>query len=84
MDDKETAFPEVEKPIPAEMLGYDEEVISTGQVIQTEGKTFFVSDKIDTSDDRFRHAAYVRIAQGTYNVRVVNIAPETQRIQLEF
>jgi hypothetical protein len=84
MENENAVFPEVETPIPAEMLAYDEEVIATGQVIQSEGSKFFVSDKIDTSDERFRHAAYVRIAQGTYNVRAVNIAPETQRIQLEF
>ena len=84
MENEKPAFPEVGNPIPAEMLGYDEEVIATGKVIQAEGSRFFVSDKSDTSDDRFRHAAYVRIAEGTFNVRVVNIAPETQRIQLEF
>jgi hypothetical protein len=84
MANEDAVFPEVEVPMPAEMLGYDEEVIATGQVIQEGGNNFFVSDKVDTSDDRFRHAAYVRVAQGTYNVRAVNIAPETQRIQLEF
>ena len=84
MENENRAFPDVEKPIPAEMLGYDEEVIATGKVIQEQGSKFFVSDKSDTSDDRFRHAAYVRIADGTFNVRVVNIAPESQRIQLEF
>jgi hypothetical protein len=84
MENKQLEFPEVREPVPAQMLGYDEQVIANGLVMQTEGKKYFVSDQIDTSDDRYRHAAFVRTAQGTFHVRAINIAPETQRIELQF